>query len=118
LSKEITVNIHSVDWSRLDWQEIRGGVYRKAFSGEGATLALHKLDPGHVPNPHSHPYEQIVYIVEGWVDFHVGSEVRRLGPGGLLVVPRDVEHWAEVIGDEPVLNLDVFTPARKEIVTT
>lgn len=110
------MSIHSIDWAQREWQEIRSGVYRKAFSGDGATLALHKLDPGHVPNPHSHPYEQIVYIIAGEVDFHVGSEVRRLGPGGLLVVPPDVEHYAEVVGNTPVLNLDVFTPARKEIV--
>lgn len=110
------MTLHSIDWSRLEWHEIRGGVYRKAFSGAGATLALHRLDPGHVPNPHSHPYEQIVYILEGEVDFHVGAEVRRLGPGGLLVVPPGVEHYATVVGERPVLNLDVFTPARPEIV--
>ena len=37
-----------------------------------------------------------------------------LGPGGLLVVPPNVEHWGEVVGDEPVMNLDVFTPRRPE----
>jgi quercetin dioxygenase-like cupin family protein len=37
-----------------------------------------------------------------------------VGPGGLLVIPSNVEHWGEVIGDEPVLNLDVFTPQRPE----
>jgi hypothetical protein len=23
-------------------------------------------------------------------------------------------HWGEVVGDEPVLNLDIFTPVREE----
>jgi hypothetical protein len=23
-------------------------------------------------------------------------------------------HWGEVVGDEPVLNLDIFTPVRAE----
>lgn len=112
------MSVKSIGWDDLEWHEIRDGVYRKAFTGDGATVALHQLDPGHVPNPHAHPYEQIVYILEGEVDFHVGNEVRRLGPGGLLVVPPNVEHYAEVIGTRPVLNLDVFTPARKEIVPT
>lgn len=26
----------------------------------------------------------------------------------------DVMHWGEVLGDEPVLNLDVFTPKRPQ----
>jgi hypothetical protein len=25
-----------------------------------------------------------------------------------------VMHWGEVVGDEPVLNLDIFTPVREE----
>ena len=37
-----------------------------------------------------------------------------LGPGGLLQIPPDVMHWGEVVGDEPVLNLDIFTPVREE----
>lgn len=106
----------NVDWTKLEWREIRTGVYRKAFTGEGATLALHKLEPGHEPRPHKHPYEQIVYILAGKVDFHVGDATTRLGAGGLLVVPPNVMHHAEVVGDEDVLNLDVFTPARPEIL--
>lgn len=106
----------NVDWSKIAWREIRSGVYRKAFTGEGATLALHKLEPDHEPRPHKHPYEQIVYILAGTVDFHVGESTTRLGPGGLLVVPPDVMHHAIVVGDEEVLNLDVFTPARPDIL--
>jgi len=36
-----------------------------------------------------------------------------IGPGGLLVIPSNVTHWGEVLGDEPVLNLDVFTPSGR-----
>jgi quercetin dioxygenase-like cupin family protein len=108
------MRIPTVDWSKIEWQPVRAGIERKAFSGAGATLALHRLQPGHEPRPHAHPYEQIVYIMKGTIDFHVGDEVIRLGPGGLLTVPPDVEHWGEVVGDEEVLNLDVFTPRRAE----
>ena len=108
------MHIPTVDWSRMDWQPVREGVERKAFGGAGATLALHRLQPGHEPRPHSHPNEQIVYIIEGEVDFHVGNAVHRLGAGGLLVVPPDAMHHAVVVGQKPVLNLDVFTPSRPE----
>lgn len=104
----------TIDWSKTDWKNIREGVDQKAFSGAGATLALHRLQPGHEPNPHAHVYEQIVYILQGQVDFHVGGEIVRLGPGGLMVIPPDVTHHAVVVGDEEVLNLDVFTPRRPD----
>jgi quercetin dioxygenase-like cupin family protein len=48
------------------------------------------------------------------VRFSVGDEVTELGPGGMLVVPSGVEHWAETIGDEPVVDLSVFSPRRDE----
>ena len=106
--------IHQIDWDAMEWKTIRPGVEQKAFSGTGATVALHRLHPGHEPKPHSHANEQIVYIIAGTVDFHIGGDVVRLGPGGLALVPPGVMHHAVVVGDEAVLNLDVFTPARPE----
>lgn len=108
------MNIPSVNWEEMEWTPVRPGVERKAFSGEGSTLALHRLQPGHEPKPHNHVHEQIVYIVSGSVDFHIGDEVLRLNAGGLAVVPSMVTHHAVVVGDEPVINLDVFTPSRPE----
>lgn len=104
----------AANWKTIKEVAVREGVTRKGFTGEGATLALHTLQPGHEPRPHRHPYEQIVYIMSGKVKFHIGDTFTILEDGGLLVVPPDVEHYAEVIGDEPVLNLDIFTPKRGE----
>jgi quercetin dioxygenase-like cupin family protein len=108
------MNPKNVDWNQIPWERVREGVERKAFSGDGATLSLNRLQPRHEPRPHSHPHEQIVYILEGCIDFHIGEAVTRLGPGGLLVVPPGATHWGEVVGEEAVLNLDVFTPKREE----
>ena len=108
------MDIKTIDWNSISWTPVREGVERKAFSGDGATLALHRLKPGHEPKPHSHANEQIAYILAGTIRFFVAGEEHVLGPGGLLVIPPNVEHWGEVIGDEDVLNLDVFTPRRPE----
>lgn len=108
------MNIHSIDWNATPWEWVREGVERKAFSGDGATVALNRLQPRHEPRPHDHPHEQIVYIISGRIDFHIGETVTRLGAGELLVVPPNARHWGVVVGEEPVLNLDVFTPKRAE----
>ena len=63
------MNIHAIDWSTTPWEPVREGVERKAFSGEGATVSLNRLQPGHEPRPHDHPHEQIVYILSGQIDF-------------------------------------------------
>lgn len=108
------MDLHQIDWNAIPWERVREGVERKAFSGSGATVALNRLQPRHEPRPHSHPHEQIVYILQGKIRFHVGDQQTVLGAGGLLVVPPNAEHWGEVLGEEPVLNLDVFTPKRSE----
>jgi quercetin dioxygenase-like cupin family protein len=98
----------------LNATETRAGVARKVFTGAGATLAFTTLDPGHTPRPHSHDHEQIVYVMEGRLRFVIGDEEAELGPGEMVVVPPGVEHWAETIGDEPAVDLSVFTPFRSE----
>src|ERR1051325_4599596 len=107
-NKEPTMDIHKIDWSAIPWKEIRKGVEQKAFSGNAATVALHRLMPGHEPRPHSHPHEQIAYIIEGRMMFYIGEERAEAGRGGVVVTPGGVEQGGGGLGDEPVLNLDVF----------
>ncbi|MFQ6548088.1 cupin domain-containing protein [Aestuariibius sp. 2305UL40-4] len=106
--------IHSINWDSMAWKTIRPGVEQKAISGQGGTVAMHRLQPEHEPKPHSHVHEQIAYIVSGSVDFHIGGEVIRLDPGGVVVIPPNVMHHAVVIGPEEVINIDFFTPNRPE----
>jgi quercetin dioxygenase-like cupin family protein len=92
----------------------RPGVTRKSFSGAGATLAWGSLTPGHEPRPHTHPHEQIVYIVSGHGTFTVGEETAEVRQGDMLVVPSGVLHYAVAAGDEPMIDLSVFNPRRDD----
>lgn len=105
---------HNVNWDEVEWTTVRGGMERKTFAGEGATLAMFRIQPNHDRLPHAHHYEQIVCMLGGTADFHVGDEVHRLTKGCLIVIPPHVTHYIDVQGDEEVLELDVFTPKRPE----
>jgi len=100
--------------SQLRPTHVREGVSRRVFTGAGATLAWTTLEPGHTPRPHSHEYEQIVYIISGRVRFTVGEDVAEVGAGDVLLVPPGVEHFAETISPEPAVDLSIFTPRREE----
>lgn len=108
------MDIHQIDWSQVEWKHLRPGVAQKAFSGAGATIAMHRMEPGNEPRPHKHEHEQLAYIASGTCDFHVGDQVVRMGPGSVIAIPPDVMHHLVVVGDEVVINIDVFTPARPE----
>ena len=94
--------------------DVRPGVTRRSFSGAGATLSGGTLSPGHEPRPHTHPHEQIVYIVSGHGTFTVGDETVDVTRGDMLVVPSGVLHYAVAGGDEPMIDLSVFNPRRDD----
>ena len=101
-------------FSALPVTQVRAGVVRRSFSGDGATLAWTTLEPGHEPRPHTHPHEQIVYILSGRGRFAVGEETTDVEAGDVLVVPPGVLHHVETIGNEQLVDLSVFNPRRED----
>jgi len=101
-------------WDELPKEVVRKGVERCGFRGEDVLMVMNWLTPGMEVNPHSHPFEQIAYIVQGRMKFVVGDDVFEVGPGSVIRIPPNVEHCGEPIGDEVVLNLDVFSPIRED----
>ena len=69
-----------------------------------------KYEPGSVYPFHSHPYEQSSVVIQGRTRLTVGDEVREVGPGDMWFAPSDVRHGGEVLGDEPVIFIDMYSP--------
>ena len=101
-------------WDKLPKEVVRAGVERSGFRGDDVLLVMNWLTPGMQVNPHSHPFEQIAYAVQGRMKFVVGDDVFEVGPGSVIRIPANVTHCGEPIGDEVVLNLDVFSPIRED----
>lgn len=76
--------------------EKRPGVTQQYFRGLDTLVGFTHITPNKEPSePHSHPWEQLNYVVEGECDFHVGDEVVTVSSGDLLVIPPDVPHTSE-----------------------
>lgn len=95
-------------------ETVRRGVERAGFRGSDFITVMNWLTPGMEVKPHKHPFEQVAIIVQGRVRFHVGDEVYEAGPGSAIRIPGDVMHYAEPLGDEVALNLDIFSPIRED----
>lgn len=102
------------NWNALEREAVRAGVERVGFRGEDVMCVVNWLEPGMDTRPHSHPFEQLVLILQGRVRFHVGEDTVEAGPGSMMRIPPNVMHYAEPIGEEVALNLDVFAPMRED----
>jgi quercetin dioxygenase-like cupin family protein len=75
-------------------------------------LVRHRLSKGWVGTRHSHPHEQIVFIVSGQIEFVGGDKSFILLAGDSVLVDGNVEHRARALEDSEVL--DVFAPYRSD----
>ena len=106
---------HVLNWNDCEWTHSREKVKFVTYQGaQSMTTTLGLVTPGHTEGPHTHEYEQMVYILQGTCDFYVDGEPNRLTAGCVMAVPPNIEHHIKAIGDEDVLNLDVFCPKRPD----
>lgn len=89
-------------------REVREGVTIRMFRGLNLTMSWVRIEPGMETRPHAHPWEQIVHVLEGSADFHVGDEVVSVSAGDVFLIPPDVEHYEEPNSDEPCLLMDIW----------
>ena len=89
------------------------GLTRRIGASNGKLmLAEHQMKKGWVGERHSHPHEQLVYVVSGHIRATVGSDTFEAHAGDSFVVAGGIEHEAAALADSIVV--DVFTPARED----
>jgi quercetin dioxygenase-like cupin family protein len=58
---------------------------------------------------HKHPGEEIIYILEGSLEYHIdGSEPRTYSAGEALMVPAETVHAVRNPGDGPAAELATY----------
>lgn len=96
-------------------KEITAGIRTRTFWGEKVMLSLVNLDAYAELPSHSHPHEQISYILEGELEFIVGDQTRKVGSGEIVIIPGKVKHSVKV-GPADAVVLDTFSPIREDFI--
>ena len=65
--------------------------------------------------PHSHPHEQISYVVSGELLFFIDGEPTRMSPGDLVTIPPDAPHTVQLLSPR-VRLVDTFHPIREDFL--
>ena len=96
--------------------DLGGGVTRKVLSYSPKLMAVElHFEKGAVGAPHSHPHEQIGYVISGRLVYHEeGCEDKILGSGDTYYVAPNAVHGVDILED--TMLLDIFTPMREDFV--
>jgi quercetin dioxygenase-like cupin family protein len=101
-------------WADLPMEDVRAGVRRCGFGTRDVMLVLNELQAGMDLHPHSHDFDQVALVLSGKAAFVLDGEAVEVNAGEVVLIPAGVEHYAQPIGDSPVMNLDIFAPARED----
>jgi quercetin dioxygenase-like cupin family protein len=100
----------------LPRQTILGGnLSRTALRTDGALVTFNWF-AAHTPRPepHTHPFDQLVMVMEGRLNLEIDGEIAEMPPGSAAYVPPNAPHTAWPVGEDPVLNIDVFGTVRED----
>lgn len=70
----------------------RKGLLMQAFRSLHNSVGFVTAEPGAKRNLHRHPWEQIVFVLQGEADFFVDSEEFAIAEGDLFFVPPNTDH--------------------------
>lgn len=79
---------------------------------EKLMLTEHTMEEGSVFPRHSHPHDQLAYLVSGHIRVSAGDEIFEARAGDSFVLHGGVEH--QVWALERSVALDIFTPLRED----
>jgi quercetin dioxygenase-like cupin family protein len=66
---------------------------------------------------HTHPGEEIIYVIAGTLEYQVGGKPVRLKTGDVLFVPKGTVHSARNIGAEPAAELATYVLEKGKPLT-
>lgn len=99
----------------LELIDLGNGIKRKitAYHDNLMCVEVH-FEEGAIGEMHTHPHEQITYIISGEFEFNVGGKKQILKAGDTTFKQADIPHGAVCL--KKGVLLDIFTPCRKDFL--
>jgi len=92
-------------WDALELQKVTEMIARKVITGAEETLTQAYFKKGALVPTHSHPGEQMIYVLQGALRAVVDGAEVTLREGEVLQIPAHVPHQAEALDDTFVLEV-------------
>ena len=106
-------------YDQIAVDKIRDGAERRLGFTDNLMMTIIDFHDGPKTQPdppHSHPHEQVSYVVAGEILFFIDGESAKLGPGDMFLVTSGKPHSIQQL-TEHVRLVDCFTPIREDFLT-
>ena len=91
------------------------GVERKILATSGSLMTVEvTFQKGAIGALHSHPHEQVSYVIKGSFEFEMDNRKKVIQTGDTYYVSPGVVHG--VVALEDAVILDIFTPQREDFL--
>jgi quercetin dioxygenase-like cupin family protein len=90
------------------------GIRVRKVDGERITFGVFELAAGLRMPEHRHPNEQVGVVIRGELRFTIGGETRLRRIGDMWVIPPDVPHTVELVGNAGCTLVESFSPPRAD----
>ncbi len=88
----------------------------REFHGEreGAPISAYIVNakPGQGPPLHTHPYVEVIFMLEGRATVTIGDQTREVNAGAIAVVPANTPHRFVNSGDTMLRQIDVHASPK------
>jgi quercetin dioxygenase-like cupin family protein len=107
-------NIMQYDWNKDENRSVTDGYSRGVAVGENLMMAHVRLEEGALTAPHSHPHEEIIYVVSGIWQVTLGETEFILEANQSLVVPPNIEHSSLALAETLAVVATNYRPEWHE----
>jgi quercetin dioxygenase-like cupin family protein len=103
-----------MSFTKLEELPFEGMSYE--FHGErhGAPISAYIVNakPRQGPPLHTHPYVEVIFMLEGRATVTIGDETREVKAGGIAVIPANTPHRFVNSGDTILRQIDIHASSR------
>ena len=111
-SSDVNSDVNLVRLAEAAVSHPEAGLLRRVGAGNAKmSIAEHEMEAGWVGAAHSHPHDQMAYVVYGRLKVRAGAENFDVAAGDTFVIRGGVEHQASALEASKVI--DIFTPYRE-----
>jgi len=104
-----------VNKDSIPWTELVPGANTHLLWGERIQVSFITMSPWSVFPNHTHEAEQIMIVVDGYMDELIDGKLYRVKKGDVIKLPSNMPHGGYLY-DVPCSAIDIFSPVRADYI--